>query len=150
MKRVEFKQPFICFVFDGLTALSLVASGFVFAAMVMSQEPSTAGFAIICGGFLSAFLLMGFADLLRHAAKTSFNTGELLKHAREREPLPEGFWPERAAQKDLRISRNGEDLGELTAMTVRSMLRTGKLAPSDYYYDEGAGDWMELSSCEAI
>jgi hypothetical protein len=48
-------------------------------------------------------------------------------------------------QKNFRLSKNGDDLGEFDIASIKLMIRTGKLSMDDLYYDEELGDWIALS-----
>jgi len=50
----------------------------------------------------------------------------------------------------LRIGRNGEDIGEMTAKKVKLLLKSGQLELTDFYWDKQLNEWIPLSSCEAI
>jgi hypothetical protein len=47
----------------------------------------------------------------------------------------------------LRIGRGEQDLGELTIVQVKAMLRSGELSLEDSYYDWDAQQWLPLDGC---
>jgi hypothetical protein len=59
----------------------------------------------------------------------------------QRAAPPPGYEPK------LRVASNGQDLGEMPVATVRLMLKSGKLAQQDYYFDASANDWIPLDRC---
>lgn len=47
-------------------------------------------------------------------------------------------------EKRYRVTRNGEHLGPYPASEIRFMIASKTLAPSDFYFDHDAQDWMTL------
>ena len=45
----------------------------------------------------------------------------------------------------LRISRNGEVLGEWTKTELYPLLRASEVFPSDYYWDDETSEWRRLA-----
>ena len=58
--------------------------------------------------------------------------------------------PPPGRQQYYRIARNGEDLGEFPASTIKQMITAGQLTLMDYYFDVEANDWMQLECLPAL
>jgi len=57
--------------------------------------------------------------------------------------------PPQAEQK-YRIASDGMELGEMTVSTVKLLLKSGKLAGTDMYFDPGANDWKPLGGEDSV
>jgi hypothetical protein len=63
--------------------------------------------------------------------------------------ISEEHWQKFIASQDgdepkLRIAANGQDLGEFPVITVKEMLKSGRLTRQDYYLDIGSNEWVPL------
>ena len=47
----------------------------------------------------------------------------------------------------LRIGRGDQDLGDMPIEKVKTMLRSGELSGSDFFYDFDSGEWLPLDRC---
>jgi hypothetical protein len=69
-------------------------------------------------------------------------------YSRVKKPFVSRFEKEAPAipvKKSWRVSKDGNDLGELDLAAIKLMIKTGKLSPEDLYYDEDLSDWIALS-----
>ncbi len=57
---------------------------------------------------------------------------------------------EQEPERSFRIGRNGEDLGDLSEMTVQRMLSRGELSSEDFYFDFESDDWKPLAGIKAL
>lgn len=47
-------------------------------------------------------------------------------------------------KKQLHIARNGQVLGQFDSDKISHLLETGRLLPTDHYYDEGTSTWLGM------
>jgi hypothetical protein len=52
--------------------------------------------------------------------------------------------PPPSAVKMYRVAKDGNDLGEMSEQTIKSMIQQGILTPQDYSYDYASEDWVPL------
>lgn len=69
------------------------------------------------------------------------------KYGRAAENLAKGP-PNRLGR--YRVSKAGDDLGELTLTKIKNMVADGALTMEDYYFDGEIGDWIKLESLPAL
>ena len=70
------------------------------------------------------------------------------QHELERLQLMQGALrgerPQPRPDMSYRVSCRGKDMGELPAPTIKLMLKTGQIGPSDFYFDPLRNDWLTL------
>lgn len=57
--------------------------------------------------------------------------------------------PPPPAERLFRVAKNGREIGSFTLPALAGMIEAGAVALEDYYFDEAANAWVEISALAA-